>query len=267
MPTRSMMIRKFVCGVAAAGLLVPSAGFAAPIVPATVPTTQAQAAVTDVAVRDGQIVGRVLDAAGQPIVGQTISLSRGGERIGQTVTGPTGRYALAAESGQHYLIAAGTETTVLRTWDAQIAPPAARTDLTLVTSAQSVRGQGCTGCDVGCGECCPQAGGCGAGGGVLGGKAGIVLGGAGLAAAVVVGAIALGDADDAEDSAGDALDKSDANMMQVEAQRQAINETRTRVNTIQDTLQDEDIDDFDDLRDALGDLDDLEPIDGSQSPS
>ena len=260
MLTRSILkshsLRHLLCATATAGMLLPSATMAAPATPAT--TATATAAVTDVAVSGEAIRGVLLDAAGQPVAGQTVTLATSRRVVAESITDAAGRYEVAAAGGTHYTLRVAGESLVVRTWDAAIAPPAARESLTLVQPTQTVRGQSCTGCDGGCDGCCPPAGGCG---GIS--RGGVLLGGAGLIGAGVIGAIALSNADDADDAADEASDKTTDNMMRLETQRQSINETRVRVNTIQNEI--DDADDFDDLQDSLGDLDDLDLI--TQSPS
>ena len=258
---KSQSLRRLFCATATAGLLLPSASMAAPVVAATPAATTATAAVTDVAVVGDVIRGVLVDAAGQPVAGQTVTLATRRATVAQGLTDAAGRYEVAAAGGTHYTLTVAGESLVVRTWDAAIAPPAARESLTLVQPTQTVRGQSCTGCDGGCDGCCPPAGGCVGGGGIS--RGGVLLGGAALIGAGVIGAIALSNADDAEDAAGDASDKTTDNMMRLETQRQAINETNVRVNTIQNEI--EDADDFDDLQDSLNDLDDLDLI--TQSPS
>ena len=255
------LTERIVLGLAMAGLLVPSAGFAgtpvAPIAAGTVSSAAAHTAtVTDVAVAGSKLSGVLLSSAGQPIDGAIVNVFQGETCVGTTTTARDGRYSLPVSGGQHYVVVANGAQQIVRTWDATIAPPAARESVTLVQAVGTVRAQ-----DDCYDTCVPGAGGCG--GGFGGG--GVILGAAGIATGAILGGIAISRANDAEDEADAAQAKANANMMRLDQQEAAINETRGRINDIQDAV--EDADDLDDLQDTLGELDDLEDIGDVASPA
>lgn len=247
------LVERVALGLACAGLFVPSAGFAGtPVAPQVAQQQSQTVVVTDVAVSGSALKGMLISAAGQPVDGALVSVFQGDQRVATTSTGRDGSYSLPVRGGEHYVVVANGAQQVVRTWNAQVAPPAALGQVTLVQATGTVRAQ-----DACYDACAPVCGGGGCGG--FGGG-GVILGGAGLATAAILGGIAISKANDAEDDADAAAAKANANMMRLDEQEIAINQTRARVNEIQDVLGDDDIDDFDELRDELGDLDDLELI-------
>ena len=242
------VVERVALGLALAGMVVPTAGFAATPV---APVAQQQAVtISDVQVNQGALTGTLLNSAGQPVDGAIVTLWQGQTQVGATTTNRDGAYSLPVRSGAHYVVAANGAESVVRTWESTVAPPAARSAVTLVQKAGTLRSQDC------CADACAPTCGGGCGGGGLGG--GVLLGAAGIGVGAILGGIALSKANDAEDDADAAADKAAANMV-------ALQENRDRLNDIQSAI--EDADDLDDLQDQLGDLDPLPPLMPPASPA
>lgn len=95
--------------------------------------------INDVALDDsGQLVGRVVDAQGQPRDGVLVVLRQGHREVARTTTDARGQFTLANIPGGLYQLDAGSTRAVYRIWDAQLAPPQTRPLAVLVSDATTV---------------------------------------------------------------------------------------------------------------------------------
>jgi hypothetical protein len=138
---------------------------------------------------DGTLTGQFVDEQGRPMDGAVVLVSQDQRVIASTTTDAQGLYHCRLPRGGVYRITAGSCSRDFRVWAPQVAPPGAKTHATLVRTNAVVRGN--VGCD-GTGMGCADGGlGCSNALGIVGATAGV--------AGLVVGGIALGKANDAED--------------------------------------------------------------------
>lgn len=115
---------------------------------------------------DGVLSGRLISPEGQPLDGVAISLRRGDLVLRNTTTRSDGTFAAVVSAGPIDVVTP-RGSRPLQVWDATIAPPSARQQVTLVAGSTAVRGQ------------------VGGGGASLGTLLGVGLGVAGVSAGVV----------------------------------------------------------------------------------
>ncbi len=179
---------------------------------------------------DSALIGKVVDALGNPVANASVTAHQSGQQQSRTNTNAKGEFRLAGLQGGVYQITCQGKTTNYRVWTANAAPPAATDGVLLVDYQSAVtRGQcGAGGCgngappvygapvdagmyggdvvyggdgcceqpcpDPGCGDAC-----CGGGGGGCCGCLGFLSSpwviGAGVAAAIAI-PLALDDDDD-----------------------------------------------------------------------
>ena len=100
------------------------------------------ATIQDLALADGGTLrGQVVDQNGQHQRDLLVTISQRGEALAQTKTNAEGRFAVRGLRGGVYVITAGHDSTVVRAWSANAAPPAASSETLLVTSDLTVRGK------------------------------------------------------------------------------------------------------------------------------
>ncbi|MBC8869570.1 MAG: carboxypeptidase regulatory-like domain-containing protein [Planctomycetes bacterium] len=90
---------------------------------------------------DGSFSGRLFDAAGKPLVGQTILLRQAGKVLARTQSGERGGFEFAGVRGGVYQVTINNSAVVCRAWTSQAAPPVAASQLAIVTQPDVVRGQ------------------------------------------------------------------------------------------------------------------------------
>lgn len=143
---------------------VKSAPSKSPVTPAETPTTPKVSHGTDVALVDGKLTGKLLTANGQPIDGAVITVLKDGKEVGKAVTTSDGSYSIGdLKTGAHTIQTANGQQQV-RLWAKDVAPPSAKSQLTI--SQTAIRGQGFGEGAMGGGE---SFGGGGGGGGFGGG--------------------------------------------------------------------------------------------------
>lgn len=115
----------------------------------------------------GQVVGVLIDAQKQPLVGKTLAVhTKAG--VAKTLTDAKGRFTLTSPKGGPCKIVVDERAYVCRLWTAGTAPPQALTAVGLVHAPDHiVRGQNYDDCGDGCGE---SGGRFGALGGISGGQ-------------------------------------------------------------------------------------------------
>jgi len=134
---------------------------------------------TDVALVDGKLTGKLLTANGQPIDGAVITVLKDGKEVGKAVTTSDGSYSIGdLKTGAHTIQTANGQQQV-RLWAKELAPPSAKSQLTI--SQTAIRGQGFGEGAMGGGESFGSGGGGGGfgGGGFGGGGFGGMGGGLG----------------------------------------------------------------------------------------
>jgi len=105
---------------------------------------------TDVALRGGQLTGRVLNTEAQPVAKLPIQLIHEDTVIATVTSDEKGEFAVRGLRSGGHVIRIGSNQHPVRFWGAQAAPPAAASNISIVVDEQVVRGQGCG--DDGCGE-------------------------------------------------------------------------------------------------------------------
>ncbi len=131
---------------------------------------------TDVVLVKGELHGKLLTSNGKPVAGAVVKASKNGKLVATTVTKQDGSYALTGlSSGTHTVTLANGQFPV-RLWSKDTAPTASKTQLTV--SQTAVRGQFMDDCG------CPMWG-------------NIAIG-ALAATGVILGAVALKEANDNE---------------------------------------------------------------------
>lgn len=140
----------------------------------------AQPASRDVALQaDGTLVGRLVSAEGRGIDGAAVTLAQGEKVISRTTTDAEGVYRFADTKTGVYRITAGSTTSDFRVWNSLTSPPGAQNYAAIVEQAGVIRAQS-DGVDVGT----------------------TVAIGAGISG-LVLGIIAIDEANDAEDEAAE----------------------------------------------------------------
>ncbi len=101
---------------------------------------------------DGLFVAQLVSTTGQPLSGRQLKISDRSNSLTTATTSPQGRVAVPGLNGGVFKVAYGNQSTILRLWTCNAAPPNAVSDLLLVQNQTVTRGQ----CD--CGDVC--SGGC-----------------------------------------------------------------------------------------------------------
>jgi hypothetical protein len=122
---------------AALGMLLPAG-----VVSAANPTTvQSVRQVShDVVLTEAGLTGQYLTAEGVPVDGAIVLIRRGGQEVTRATTDGEGVFTARGLSSGVYEVVTPTGMELVRLWEADAAPPAARPSATFV-SQQAVRGQ------------------------------------------------------------------------------------------------------------------------------
>lgn len=121
--------------MAAVGMLTPSWARAE-----VINNAKQQDAVLDVALRDGKLIGQVLNAQGAPIRGEVVSVRKDGREVARAKTDEVGRYSVAGLNTGVYQVVTSDGGAAYRVWTAQAAPPSAQPGALMIIG-QPVRGQ------------------------------------------------------------------------------------------------------------------------------
>ena len=106
-------------------------------------TKARQPAVTDVSLDSGgRLNGQVVNADGEPVSNQVITVQYQGSDVAQAITDDAGRFAVHGLRGGVHNVVAGADSAVYRLWTSKAAPPAAKQDCVLVTYAAPLGGWG-----------------------------------------------------------------------------------------------------------------------------
>ena len=89
----------------------------------------------------GGLRGQLVNAAGEPLAGRTVTAVRGQQALGRSVTDARGRFVFEQLTGGVYRVATPEAVAVCRCWAVNTAPPAARGQMLLVAHQDVQRGQ------------------------------------------------------------------------------------------------------------------------------
>lgn len=118
---------------------LPVSAWSGPPVPSTDRHVDLQA--TDVRLSEqGQFLGTLIDQDGRPIAGAEVQLWSSGKVVQDTTSDANGRVSLTPSRPGLYQIVSGETAGVVRIWNAEGAPPAAKSNVLLV-QGPVVRGQ------------------------------------------------------------------------------------------------------------------------------
>lgn len=99
-------------------------------------------AITDVVLdSQGSLTGTIVSRNGLPVAGKAVTVSQGRKTLGSTKTSGKGQFQVSGLRPGVYQITAGDETSVVRAWTPEAAPPKARKMALLVQGQPVVRGQ------------------------------------------------------------------------------------------------------------------------------
>jgi hypothetical protein len=98
--------------------------------------------ITDVALGDGGVArGVIVDGQGKPVDGATVSIKVNSRVVATVVSDAKGEFVIREMRGGIHEVHAPQGTSLCRFWTARSAPPAAKNRITVVSDAQTVRGQ------------------------------------------------------------------------------------------------------------------------------
>ena len=133
---------RFAAWLAVLGFCLPMTSVAGDV-PAPVRTG---GAIADVALAPGGVlVGRVVDAQGQPTPAILVSIHHSNREVARTTSDQNGTYVFHGLQGGVYHIVSGKGTRICRLWAAQTAPPSAQDSLFIVSNPNAVLAQWETG--------------------------------------------------------------------------------------------------------------------------
>lgn len=136
------ILRRAAVGIAASGLLAPTALLSAAEPAATV----APAMVSDVALGgNGSLRGQVVNAAGAAVAGVNITVRQQETVIAKTSSGPDGKFEVVGLPGGVFRITTDQSEASVRLWATETAPPGARSSVLVVHDQAAVRGQSALG--------------------------------------------------------------------------------------------------------------------------
>jgi hypothetical protein len=98
--------------------------------------------IRDVALNEnGNLHGYFVDHIGQPLGGRLIVARQGTQKVRTAKSDASGAFEISGLRGGNWSVIVGTQTSLLRVWNAGSAPPTAKSNLLLVRKASIVRGQ------------------------------------------------------------------------------------------------------------------------------
>ena len=106
-----------------------------------IPALPQQSSSDIVLAEKGVLVGRVVNAQGQPMPMAPVSLRTGGKEIARPHTDQDGRFKVSSLKGGIYEVVSPGHQRVYRFWAPRTAPPAAQHGITLVSHGDVIRGQ------------------------------------------------------------------------------------------------------------------------------
>ncbi len=130
---------------AALGSLVPTSALRAADLPAAVNVRHQPA---DVVLTNGALTGQFVTSTGAAVEGAKVSVRQAGREVAATSTDAKGVFQVPGMQSGVYEVVAGNRTEIVRTWNAESAPPSAKPYATIV-SDNAIRGNDC--CNTNCG--------------------------------------------------------------------------------------------------------------------
>jgi hypothetical protein len=144
---RLQFLKGLAVSLACWGLVCPAGLMAADKAPAK--NAQKAAVVGDIALgKGGTLTGQVVDGQGRALDGAAVTISKDGKELARTVTSKEGNFSVTGLRGGTYELAAGQTKGLYRCWSEKVAPPAAKAQALLVSSKNTIRGQGYMGPDI-----------------------------------------------------------------------------------------------------------------------
>ncbi|HBN78868.1 MAG TPA: hypothetical protein DD473_24265 [Planctomycetaceae bacterium] len=130
-------LKSAVAGLACLGMAMPTQ-----IMAEGVSTNQvaSKVQIADVALTQGMLNGKVVDSQGQIINGTVVKVSLGSKVVGSAVTNANGEFAVSNLDSGLYQVSTSQSQSVVRLWDGEVAPPAAKSKVLIVNGA-TVRAQ------------------------------------------------------------------------------------------------------------------------------
>lgn len=89
----------------------------------------------------GNLQGRLIDLEGQPVSQESLELLRDGRVVAQTASRADGQFEFTRLSAGVYQIRFSSYMVVCRVWTDAAAPPAAKSQLTVLSAPPTIRGQ------------------------------------------------------------------------------------------------------------------------------
>ena len=89
----------------------------------------------------GHLHGTFVDPVGLPLVGNRVTARQGKGKVHSTQTDAKGSFELTGLKGGVWSISVGSQSSLVRAWTHQTAPPAAKSRLMLIKQASVIRGQ------------------------------------------------------------------------------------------------------------------------------
>ena len=89
----------------------------------------------------GNLQGQVVDPQGKGLDAVQVKLMQNAQELGRTTTDKAGKFQFAGTRNGLYDLDVAGQTTPVRVWSAQIAPPTAKAGVTIVQGNPAVRGQ------------------------------------------------------------------------------------------------------------------------------
>ncbi|MBN1854824.1 MAG: carboxypeptidase regulatory-like domain-containing protein [Pirellulales bacterium] len=107
---------------------------------------QSNGAIADIALGpDGLLIGRIVNAQGQPMSNIPVSIRQINQEVARTTTDENGTYVIRDLQGGVYHVVAGNGTRICRLWASQTAPPSALKGLLVVSNPEVILAQYQTG--------------------------------------------------------------------------------------------------------------------------
>ena len=103
---------------------------------------QTRPTISDVSLQDnGVLRGQILDTTGLPQAKSQVALVKDGKLVATTMTDAQGQFAVASITPGVYQIESAHAGGVYRVWNAQTAPPVAKSGILMVGDTSVVRGE------------------------------------------------------------------------------------------------------------------------------
>lgn len=137
MQRKTTNLARMLAAVAACLMACPSLALAA-----DPPAVSVSSTVLDVKLdAQGLLRGTAVTSAGNQQTGTLVTLAHRSQSLATAETNAKGEFAFRLSKGGVYQLAVGERVVLCRVWSEQLAPPAAKPELLIVTDTELVRGQ------------------------------------------------------------------------------------------------------------------------------